>query len=401
MRVIIVGAGVVGAATAYFAARRGHDVTLLDRHAQAGQGTSFANAGQLSYSYTDTLADPGLIGRLPSILLGQDIGMRVRLDIDLMRWGWRFLWHCARERADRNTIHLLQLAAQSAVALETLLADIPVEFGHRPAGKLMLTSSPKTVASLQRRANLKRAHGVRVDIVDAKECLAIEPTLAGWRSQIAGAAYAREDHAGDAEIFTRELCNSLANKNLCKVITGVEVRSLLRHRHAVVGVETSLGTLESDAVVICAGVGTHALLRGTGLHVPIYPLKGYSVTPLPGPHPPRVSLTDLDRRIVFANLDGRIRLAGLADCVGDDATVDAQRVEDLVQLGRSVLPEAARFEAPLQAWAGLRPATPSGLPIVGRTRVRGLLLNVGHGALGWTLACATAQQLAEQLPTSC
>jgi D-amino-acid dehydrogenase len=142
------------------------------------------------------------------------------------------------------------------------------------------------------------------------------------------------------------------------------------------------------------------LLRGAGLCVPICPLKGYSITSQPGPRPPQVSLTDMDRRIVFANLDGRIRLAGLADCVGGDASVDAQRVEHLVQLGRSVLPEAACFDSPSQAWAGLRPVTPSGLPIVGRTRVRGLHLNVGHGALGWTLACATAQQLAEQLSPS-
>lgn len=397
MRVIIVGAGVVGAATAYFVAKRGHDVTLLDQHAQPAQGASFANAGQLSYSYTDTLADPGLIAKLPAILLGRDSGMHIRFDSALLPWGVRFLWQCTRRRADRNTLQLLRLAAKSAAALEELLAEVPLEFGHRPAGKLMLTSSPMTLQRLQRRADLKRNHGVRVDIIDAKECVAIEPALAGWRGQLAGAAYAREDSAGDAQRFTRELCAALVSRNLCKILTDIKVHGLERRSGRIIGVQTSRGLLEADATIVCAGTGTPALLKGSGARVSIYPLKGYSVTPQAGTHPPSVSLTDLDRRIVFANLDGRVRLAGLADCVGGDATVDMQRVNYLVQLGQQVMPEAARFDASLQPWAGLRPATPSGVPMVGATAVRGLYLNVGHGALGWTLACGTGQLLAEQL----
>ncbi len=397
MRVIIVGAGVVGAATAYFVTRRGHEVTLVDRHAEPAQGASFATAGQLSYSYTDTLADPRLLRRLPGMLLGRDIGMHIRPDLALLPWGIRFLWNCNRRRADDNTIRLLQLAAESAAALEELLSDLPLEFAHRPAGKLLLTSSPQTLAGLQRRAELKRAHGVRIEIVGAAECVAIEPALAGWRDTIAGAAYSRDDSAGDAATFTRVLCERLGERGACKLELGVEVR-LLRRRGRVIGVHTSRGAIEADAVVICAGVDTTRLLRGTGLRVPLYPLKGYSVTPEPGPRPPHVSLTDLDRKIVFANLGGRVRLAGLADCVGVDRAVDAKRVADLVELGRAVLPEAARFDAPLRAWAGLRPATPSGVPIVGRTAIEGLYLNVGHGALGWTLACGTARRLAAQLP---
>lgn len=397
MRVIIVGAGVVGAATAYFVAKLGHQVTLIDRHSAPAQGASFANAGQLSYSYTDTLADPKLLRRLPGMLLGRDVGMRVLLDLPLLPWGVRFLWNCTRERADRNTVRLLQLASESADALEALLDDIPLEFSHRPAGKLLLTSSSQTLAGLQRRAELKRIHGVQIDIVGAAECMSIEPALNGWRDKIAGAAYSRADDAGDALAFTRGLCERLSERGACKLETGVEVRRLLRHRNRIVGVETQHGRVEADAVIVCAGVDTRRLLRGTGLCVPIYPLKGYSVTPEPGPHPPQVSLTDLDRRIVFSNLDGRIRLAGLADCVGIDPSVDEARVADLVRLGRAALPDSARFDSPLRAWAGLRPATPSGLPIVGPTAVDGLYLNVGHGALGWTLACGTARQLASRL----
>lgn len=396
MRVIIVGAGVVGAATAYFVARRGHEVTLVDRHSEPAQGASFANAGQLSYSYTDTLADPRLLRRLPGMLLGRDVGMRILMDFALLPWGARFLWNCTRRRADDNTVRLLQLASESAAALEELLADIPLEFAHRAAGKLLLTSSPQTLAGLQRRAELKRMHGVRIDIVDAADCISIEPALSGWRAKIAGAAYSSDDSAGDALRFTRELCARLSERGACKLELGIEVR-LLRHRGRVIGVETQHGRIEADAVIVCAGVDTTRLLRGTGLCIPIYPLKGYSVTPEPGPQPPQVSLTDLDRKIVFSNLDGRIRLAGLADCVGIDRSVDERRVADLVELGRAVLPESARFDSPLRAWAGLRPATPSGLPIVGRTAVNGLYLNVGHGALGWTLACGTARQLAAQL----
>ena len=217
------------------------------------------------------------------------------------------------------------------------------------------------------------------------------------RAKIAGAAYSRDDSAGDSLAFTRGLCERIVERGACKLELGTEVRRLARHRSRVIGVETEHGCIEADAVIVCAGVDTTRLLRGSRLCVPLYPLKGYSVTPEAGPHPPQVSLTDLDRRIVFSNFGGRVRLAGLADFVGIDRIVDEQRVADLVKLGRDVLPEAARFDTPLRAWAGLRPATPSGLPIVGRTAVNGLYLNVGHGALGWTLACGTARQLAAQL----
>lgn len=400
MRVVIIGAGVVGATTAYYAAKRGHEVTLLERHREPAQDTSFANAGQLSYSYTDTLADPGILRRLPSMLLGYDSGMRIVPDAALVPWGLRFLWQCTRKKADRNTVQLLQLALDSAAALDDLLCDVPISFEHRLAGKLLLTSSPKTLEGLRRRGDIKRSQGVRIDIVSPAECKAIEPSLGGWRGDIVGAAYAQNDSAGDARMFTKALCDRLEALRLCKVMTGIEVQKLLRHRNRVVGVQTQNGSIESDAVVICAGVGTRQLLRGTGMCVPIYPIKGYSVTPEPGPNPPRVSITDLDRRIVFANLGGRVRLAGLADCVGLDASVDDARVAELVHLGRSVMPDAAHFDSPLQPWAGLRPATPSGLPIVGRTRLKGLHLNVGHGALGWTLACGTARLLATQLSAS-
>lgn len=397
MRVIVIGAGVVGAATAWFIAKRGHEVTVLDRHPQPAAETSFANAGQLSWSYTDTLADPGLLKRLPAMLLGRDPGMRIVPDAALLPWGLRFLTYCTRSRADGNTLKLLQMATQSAHALEELLNEVTIDFDHRSAGKLMLTSSARKIDGLRRRAALKRTHGVCVDIVGAEECRAIEPALADWRSPIAGAAYSRADSAGDARAFARGLCQHLEATQMCKFRMGVQVRRLIRHGNRIVGVETQSGSIESDAVVLCSGVGTQTLLRGTAVCAPIYPLKGYSVTSQAGVHAPHVSLTDLDRRIVFANLGGRVRLAGLADCVGNDASVDPARVAELVRLGREALPDALRFDGPLETWAGLRPATPSGLPIVGRTRLRGLHLNVGHGALGWTLACGTARQVAAEL----
>jgi D-amino-acid dehydrogenase len=398
MRVVIVGAGTVGAVTAYFAAKRGHDVTLLERHPQAASETSFANAGQLSYSYTDPLAGPGLIRRLPAMLLGYDTGMHIHMDAALLAWGLRFLWYCNRRRAESTMVQLLQLAARSRAALDCLLSDISVDFRYRPAaGKLIVTSSAKALATLERRASLKRSHDVRVDVVGPLECRKLEPALESWRSPIAGGAYAAQDATGDARMFTRGLCEQLAAQRLVTVATNVEVSGLRCHRGTIIGVQTTRGSLDADAVVLCTGVATGRLLRAVGLDVPIYPLKGYSVTLPSGPHPPCVSITDLDRRIVFANLGGVVRLAGFADCVAEDASVEPRRIQDLVRVGRSVFPDAAEFEGPLNEWAGMRPATPSGLPIVGATRVRGLYLNVGHGPLGWTLACATGQQLAECL----
>jgi D-amino-acid dehydrogenase len=399
MRVIIIGAGVIGAATAYFVAERGHDVTVIERHGQAACGTSFANAGQLSYSYTDALASPGMLRSLPAILCGNDLATRLRFgDVALIPWGLSFLWHCDRLRSDSNTAALLRLAISSAAALATLLRDIPLDFSQRTAGKLILTGSARTLANLRHRTELKRSHGIDVEILGPAECLAKEPALETWRGgDIAGAAYAPQDAVGDTHLFATRLCSHLTAKGHIKFISDTTVAGLLRHNGRVVGIDTPRGVIETDAVVICAGMGTNALLRPLGLSVPIYPLKGYSVTTPLGTHTPNVSITDLDRRIVFARLGSQVRLSGFVDFAGNDTTIDARRIADLTRLGRSVLPDAAQFEGDVKPWAGLRPATPSSLPIVGRTRVPGLYLNVGHGGLGWTLACGTAQKMAEQL----
>jgi D-amino-acid dehydrogenase len=397
MRVLIVGAGVVGITTAYFVAKRGHEVTLLERDGTVASGTSLANAGQLSYSYTDTLASPGLLSKLPAIILGRDRGMHVRFDAALLSWGPRFLLHCNRRDADANTVKLLHLAHQSQRAMQELLADMPLQYAPRVAGKLLVTSSAQVFAQLVRRSELKRRHGAKVEIVSYGDCCRIEPALANWRSRIVGGAFAPDDAVGDSHLFSRELCTQLVSRSMSTVLISTRVIRLMQHRDRVVGVHTSAGELEADAVVMCTGANANQLLRQVSSAVPIYPLKGYSITTASGPDAPQVSVTDLDRRIVFANLQGRVRLAGLADCFGSDSSIDEQRVQDLVALGRAVLPGAADFDGALNPWAGLRPATPSGLPIVGPTRTRGLFVNLGHGGLGWTLACATAQQLAREL----
>jgi D-amino-acid dehydrogenase len=398
MRVIIIGAGVIGAATAYFVAQRGHDVTVIERQAQAACGTSFANAAQLSYSYTDALASPGMLRSLPAILCGNDLATRTRFDVALIPWGLGFLWHCSRRRSDSNTAALLRLALRSATALATLLRDIPLDFSQRTPGKLILTGSTRTLANLRDRSELKRRQGIDVEILGPAECLAKEPALAAWRGgDIAGAAYASQDAVGDTHLFATRLCSQLISKGHVEFIPDTAVAGLLRHNGRVVGIDTPRGVIETDTVVICAGMGTNALLRPLGLSVPIYPLKGYSITAPLGTRTPDVSITDLDRRIVFARLGSQVRLAGFVDFAGDDTSIDARRIADLTRLGRSVLPDAAEFEGDVKPWAGLRPATPSSLPIVGPTRVPGLYLNVGHGGLGWTLACATAQEVAEQL----
>jgi D-amino-acid dehydrogenase len=398
MRVIIIGAGVVGATTAYFVARRGHEVTMIERNAQAACGTSLANAAQLSYSYTDALASPGMLRNLPAILRGKDLATRMRLDAALIPWGARFLWHCSRRRSDSNTVALLHLAMRSAAAMATLLSDIPLDFCQRTAGKLILTSSPRALGNLRQRAELKRRHGVAVEILTRAECLVKEPALEDWHGgDIAGAAYAPQDAVGDPHLFATRLCSHLTSQGRIKLIPDTSVAALQQHQGRVVGIDTPRGVIEGDAVVICAGVGANALLRPLGLSVPIYPLKGYSITAALGSHTPQVSITDLDRRIVFAKLGSQVRLSGFVDFAGEDASIDACRIADLARLGRSVLPEAAKLDRDFKPWAGLRPATPSSLPIVGRTRIPGVHLNIGHGGLGWTLACATAHDLAEQL----
>ena len=396
-RTLVIGAGVVGLATAYALARRGEAVHVIDRHAGPAMGTSFANGAQLSYAYTDAMAGPGTWKQLPGLLGGRDRCFRARnsLDLHYLRWGLAFLRNANTGRLQRNTLDILQLAMESRAAMQALLERTPIEFDRRVAGKLHVYFSATSLPAARDMIAIKRTQGVRQELLDPDAAIRVEPALAGARGMVA-VVHSPEEEVGDPWRFGVGLLEMLRREHGVQATFGFDLRRLQRDGsgwrvHAADG-----SSLHADRVVVCAGIDSVALLRQVGIAVPVMAVKGYSFTAPLGANPPSASITDTSRKLVFARLGDRIRVAGLAEVNEWDPTPVAGRVADLVTLARDSLPEAADYDAIESRWAGLRPVTPHSAPII-REAAPGLLLNIGHGMLGWTLAMGSGERVAALL----
>lgn len=399
MRVLILGAGVTGLATAYLLAREGHAVTVLDAEPGVGRGTSQANGGQLSYSYVAPFAGPGVIGKVPGWLLDPDGPMRFRPQMDPGQWRWLFgfLRACNAETSERTTRRLLRLAYLSRDLTREVVARREFDFDFAAAGKLVLLPDAAAVEGARRQVALQAEWGSEQAVLGRDECLALEPALAGIAHRIAGGVHTVSEDAGDCQLFCEGIAATLAASNHAVTFRlGTRVTQIIRAEGRVRGAQTSAGLIEADAVVVALGTGARALLRPLGLRLPITPLKGYSLT-LPVTREdaaPRISVTDSAAKVVYARLGGRLRVAGMADLVGYSREFDEKRLSTLVRQARAAFPEAADWTE-LSPWTGLRPVTPTGLPILGPVPgSEGLFLNLGQGGLGFTLAMGSAALVA-------
>ncbi|MEQ9564005.1 MAG: D-amino acid dehydrogenase [Woeseiaceae bacterium] len=400
MRVVVLGAGVVGVATAHFLAKKGYEVVVVDRAESVASGASFANGGQLSYSFTDALARPGMPAKLPSLVFGADAAIRVRppLDIEFLRWGMSFLGQCSASKFHDNTVAVLRLALQSGTLIRELVADVDIDFSYRAAGKLVLLRSASEMDAATKSVALKTASGCDVRLLSFDEACDIEPSLVSMRSGYSGAVYSPGDEVGDAALFSKGLAAYLKRERGVEFRLGCHVNGLQVKNERIAGVTCDGGEMPADAVVVCLGASSAGFLRKTGLRVPIVPLRGYSVTLPEGAKAPRVSISDTEHRVVFSAMNGMVRIAGFADFVGFDESGDARRTQQLLEVAKRIAPDAADYSSPdPQPWGGFRPMTANSRPIVGPTNTRGLYLNCGHGMLGWTLACATGFNVAQQI----
>lgn len=389
MHVLILGAGVVGVTTAYYLARQGCDVTVVDREDAVACGASYSNAGQLSYSFTDSLAKPDFFAQLPGLLLGREPGSKVRIDPRLIGWGLQFLSQCSSQRAAKNTVALLRIAMRSGELMQDFLQTVPIEFSHRAAGKLILLTDEKQLRSAQKSCALKRANGCLTNVLTREEALSIEPTLAEVNEEFIAAVYSKGDKIADSFQFTSNLRSHLESTGRVTFRLNSEVRAIETAQGRFEGVTLENEKLGADAAVVCTGVQSAALLRPLGIRLPMYPVRGYSLTLPVADATPSASLTALRRRMAIGRIDDRVRIAGFADFVGTRTDADKERIQSLLQLARDIAPGAADYDAAdCRPWAGNRPMTPNGRPFVGPSKVRGLYLNTGHGMLGWTLAHA-------------
>ena len=390
---LVIGAGVVGIATAYALARRGLSVTIVDRAEEPARGASFANGAQLSYVYTDALASPWLLKQLPRLAVGADPAFRLRpsLDPDFVRWGLSFLRNCAAGRFHENTLEGLRLGLESRAAMHALLERHPLEFGHAAPGKLHLLEGEAALEAARALVRMKREAGAEQELLGPEEAARLEPAIAGRSRTLSGAVFSPQEEVGDPFRFCAALLARLIADYGVRTRFGenVEMLRLGARPAATVGG----GTIESKAIALCTGVDTPRLLRRTGIRVPIWPMKGYSVTAPPGEEAPRISITDGARKLVFCRLGGDIRVAGLADLGSRDGRVNRHRLDSLLKAAQASLPRAADYAHIKSSWSGVRPMTPTSLPIIRREK-GGLVLNVGHGSLGWTYAMGAAERTA-------
>jgi D-amino-acid dehydrogenase len=401
LNVLVLGAGVVGVSSAWYLAKAGHQVTVLDRQPAAGLETSFANGGQISVSHSEPWSNPHAPLRALSWIGREDAPLlfRLRCDPALIDWSLRFLRECTPGRTRNNVRNIVALATYSRSQLQALRAETAIAYDHLQRGILHFYTDRREYAAAVEAAELMREFGCERRTVSADECVAIEPALAAARSLLVGGDYTAADESGDAHQFTQQLAALCADRGV-RFRHGVTVKKLLKAKGAIAGVllQTATGDdlLTADAYVLALGSYTPLLLRPLGIHLPVYPAKGYSATLdlAQTSVAPSVSLTDDGHKIVFSRLGQRLRIAGTAEFNGYNTELNAVRCSALMQRANQLFPELHPLGEP-QFWCGLRPATPSNVPAIGRSAIPNLFLNTGHGTLGWTMACGSGAALAD------
>ncbi len=411
MKIIVLGGGVIGVSTAWALVRQGAEVTLIDRQPDVAMETSFANAGQVSPGYSTPWAAPGIPLKAMKWLFQRHAPLSIRPDGSLFQWRWMaaMLANCSTERYAVNKERMMRLSEYSRDCLRQWRAETGIAYDARSQGTLQLFRSQAQLDAAARDVAVLQECGVPFELLDAQGVVAVEPALKSASAPICGGLRLPNDETGDCHLFTRRLAQLAATQGMtlrsaCTVqslvsdgqsITGVNV---LHKRHGTQGDADASGSVEqlnADVVVLAAGSYSRDLLLPLGLDIPVYPVKGYSLTmPLSDATlAPQSTVLDETYKIALTRLGDRLRVGGMAELAGFDTRLNPRRRATLEKVTRELFPGGDLSQA--QFWTGLRPMTPDGTPLVGATPLQGLYLNTGHGTLGWTMACGSAQLLAD------
>ncbi len=411
MKVIVLGAGLLGITSAYFLRQQGHDVAVVDRQASPAAETSFANGGQISVSHAEPWANPGAPLKVLKWLGKEDAPLLFRIRADLRQWLWglQFLRECTPARTRHNIEQIVRLGTYSRDTLQQLRRDIGIAYDERTQGILHFYTSEKEFDGAEAPAAQMRALGCDRRVISADDAVKLEPALRHIRPQLAGATYTAEDESGDANRFARELVKRCEHDGV-EFLLSHTVTALRESGGAIDHVEATdsegrFQRLRADAYVLAMGSLSPIYAAPLGIQLPIYPAKGYSVT-MPvkdASMAHQVSLTDDEYKLVFSRLTtqpaagapagDRLRIAGTAELNGYDRDLNRVRCEAIVKRVEKLFPGAGD-SSQAQFWTGLRPATPSNVPIVGRSKLPNLFLNTGHGTLGWTHSCGSGKSIA-------
>jgi D-amino-acid dehydrogenase len=405
MKVVVLGAGLLGVTSAYYLQQLGHEVTVLDRQAAPAAETSFANGGQISVSHAEPWANPGAPLKVLHWMLREDAPLLFRLRADPRQWLWglQFLRECTPARTRHNIEQIVRLGIYSREMLKLLRRESAIAYDHRTQGILHFYTSQKAFDAALKPAELMRELGCERRVISAAEAVRIEPALSHARTRLAGATYTAEDESGDANLFAREvvrLCHDrgvrfLMSHTVTALRTDSSARTAQIDHVEATDAEGRFQRIRGDAYVLALGSVSPLFAAPLGIRLPIYPAKGYSVT-MPVKDEAKanqVSLTDDEFKLVYSRLGNRLRIAGTAELNGYDRDLNRVRCEAIVKRVEEIFPGAGDGTQ-AQFWTGLRPATPSNVPLIGSTRLPNLYLNTGHGTLGWTLACGSGKSIA-------
>jgi D-amino-acid dehydrogenase len=396
MRIVILGSGVIGVTSAYYLAKAGHEVTVLDRQSASAQETSFANAGQISPGYASPWAAPGIPLKAMKWMLQRHAPLAIRPDGTLfqLQWMWQMLQNCNAERYAVNKERMVRLAEYSRDCFKALRAATGIQYEGRQQGTTQLFRTQQQLDGAAKDIDVLKETGVPFELLTRDQLVHAEPGLARSKDRLVGGLRLPNDETGDCQLFTTRL-TAMAEQLGVKFRYNVNIASLAMAGGEVKGVMTDTGLVEADSFVVALGAYSTQLLADI-VKIPVYPLKGYSITvPIVNADAaPTSTILDETYKIAVTRFDDRIRVGGMAEIAGFDKGLNPRRRATLEMVVGDLFPGAGDI-AKADFWTGLRPMTPDGTPVVGRTGVRNLFVNTGHGTLGWTMSCGSAQLLAD------
>jgi len=391
------GGGLIGVTTAYYLAKSGREVTVLERNAGAGEETSFQNGALLAPGHSQSWAAPGAAWTLMKSLFQKDPALRFRFSTDpqFWRWGLKFLSNCTHENYRKNTLRVFRCMNEGLTELRELSAQTGIGYEGNDNGILYLFRSLRSLEQRGGDWTLLRDHGLRLEEADVERCTQIEPALAPVKHKIAGGFFSPDEAAGDAYLFTQRLAEHCAQLGV-KFEYSTAIASLAVDAGKITAVNTDKGVFTGHQYLLALGPYSPILARHVGIELPIWPVKGYTTSiPIDGHSgAPKVGVIEEDNLVAFANLGDRLRVGGKADFAGYDRSFAEPDFEGVLTVSKDLFPNAGDYDK-AKHWACLRPTSAGGPPILGETSIDNLYLNVGHGAAGWTMGCATSRAVAD------
>lgn len=396
MKVIVLGAGVVGVTSAYQLAKAGHEVTVIDRQEGPALETSFANAGEVSFGYCSPWAAPGIPMKAMKWLFMEHapLILRPKMDTTMLSWMAQMLMNCTSQRYAINKSRMLRIADYARVSLAEVRAETGIAYDERMQGTLQLFRTQQQLDASAKDVKALAADGVPYEVLDPEGCIRVEPALRHVREKIVGGLLTPKDETGDCFKFTNALALKAADLGV-KFVYGTNIKALDVENGVVRGVVTDRETLRADAVVVALGSYSPLLVKQFGIKLPVYPVKGYSLT-IPivdASRAPESTVMDETYKIAITRLGDRIRVGGMAEISGYTNDLGQKRRATLEHSVTDLFPGGDVSKADF--WSGLRPMTPDGTPVIGATKVKGLFLNTGHGTLGWTMSCGSAKLISD------